>query len=121
MSRGSTAVAVHRPRGVGAAVGGGPGADASLVHGDLPAGMVLEPVVGRAQGLEVGDGGRAVGMWDHVVELAASGGGVATGEPAGPVAGPDGSRSPCAGTVGVGVLPPDRAGDGVAAGQADGD
>src|SRR6476469_5571898 len=107
-------MAIQRPRRVGAAVGGRPLADAERVHLDPPPGMVLEPVVGGTQGLQVGDGGGAVGVTDDVVELTSFGGGGAPREPAGPVARADGAGRRGAWSVGGRVLPSDGSGDRVA-------
>src|SRR6266566_1440481 len=68
--------------------GAGPGGGAVGVDGDVPAGVVLEPVVVPTQGEQVAFAGRPRRPGRHVVEVAAVGGLAAARKPARDVAGP---------------------------------
>ena len=97
---GGEVVGVGWGGGVLASGGGGPGAGAVGVEVDGPVGVVFEEVVEAAEGVEVVDGGGAVGVGDDVVEVALGGGGGAAGEAAVVVAGADGAGEGFAGAVG---------------------
>ena len=103
---------------MGAAVGGGPGADAVGGHRDGPAGVVLEPVVRHTERLKVGLGRGSLGVTDDVVEVAAFGIGGAARKPTGPISGPHFTGQLLTGSVHVGVGRVHGTGVGVRSGKS---
>ena len=94
-----------RDGGDGGAAGQGPLQAAVGGAGQAPAGgLVGQPVVVLAEGLEVGVRGRAVRIGHPVVEVAAAGGHAAAGEAAAAVAEPDEAVQRVGGAVVVGLV-----------------